>query len=236
MPGRSFNSSEYSYGFNGKLKDDEIKGSGNSYDFGARIYDPRLGRWLSVDPLAVKYPFASPYNFALNTPIQAVDPDGEDVIFVNGYRMGKSSESDRGRSKAEQIERKKSYWNNVNTNFTSSVGTYFNDNKHHFLNASYGSGSPATERQTDGYYTAMNMIKSGELILEANNPITLVGHSQGNAFIAGMADAIKDAAWQKGIEVDVNLVMLSVHQPEDIKIPADVAPRCTGQCNGCVQY
>jgi len=46
MPGRSFNSNSYKYGFNGKEKDDEVKGNGNSYDFGARIYDPRIGRWL----------------------------------------------------------------------------------------------------------------------------------------------------------------------------------------------
>jgi len=81
---RTFSSPSYRYGFNGKEKDDEVKGSGNSLDYGARIYDPRLGRWLAVDPLAVKYPFASPYNFALNTPIQAKDPDGKVVIFVNG--------------------------------------------------------------------------------------------------------------------------------------------------------
>lgn len=198
--------------------------TGSHLDFGARIYDSRLGRWLACDPLAIKYPFASPYNFALNTPIQAIDPDGEDVVFINGYRMGKSSDSDKGRSKAEQIERRNSYWNNENTNFTSSVGTYFNDDKHHFLNVSDGSGSEASSRQIDGYYTALEMIKSGEIILDANNPITLVGHSQGNAYAAGMADAIKDAAWAKGIDVDVNLLMLSVHQPEEIDVKSDVAP------------
>ncbi len=75
--------SSYKYGFNGMEKDDEAKGNGNSLDFGARIYDPRLGRWLSLDPLAAKYPYASPYNFALNTPVQAKDPDGKKVFFVN---------------------------------------------------------------------------------------------------------------------------------------------------------
>jgi RHS repeat-associated protein len=69
----------YRYGFNGKEKDDEIKGSGDSYDFGERMYDPRLGKWLSVDKLASKYPYASPYNFALNNPIFNVDPDGGSV-------------------------------------------------------------------------------------------------------------------------------------------------------------
>jgi len=63
-------------------KDDEVKGQGNSLDFGARIYDPRIGRWLSIDPLFKKYPSWSPYNFVLNTPIQAIDPDGRDVYMV----------------------------------------------------------------------------------------------------------------------------------------------------------
>src|ERR1043165_2656899 len=51
----------YRYGFNGQEKDDEAKGEGNSYDFGARSYDPRLGRWLSVDPMYQKQAGWSPY-------------------------------------------------------------------------------------------------------------------------------------------------------------------------------
>lgn len=86
MPGRNFvGANGYRYGFNGKEKDDEIKGNGNSYDFDARIYDPRIGRWLAVDPLAYKYPEHSPYNFALNNPIILVDPDGGDVIKAPAY-------------------------------------------------------------------------------------------------------------------------------------------------------
>jgi len=46
MPGRIASSEDYRYGFNGKEKDDEVKGSGNSLDFGARMYDSRLGRWI----------------------------------------------------------------------------------------------------------------------------------------------------------------------------------------------
>jgi len=38
------------YGFNGKMKDNEVEGEGDIYDFSARMYDARLGRWLSLDP------------------------------------------------------------------------------------------------------------------------------------------------------------------------------------------
>lgn len=78
MSERSSNSSTYKYGFNGMEKDEEIKGEGNSYDFGARIYDPRIGRWLSLDPLAKKYPILSPYNYVANNPIKFVEYDGKD--------------------------------------------------------------------------------------------------------------------------------------------------------------
>src|SRR5690554_3315871 len=70
----------YTYGFNGMERDDEVKGSGNSYDFGARMLDPRLGRWFAVDPLAVRYPSHSPYNFVANSPILFVDPDGKKIV------------------------------------------------------------------------------------------------------------------------------------------------------------
>jgi RHS repeat-associated protein len=66
----------YRYGFNGKEKDDEIKGTGNSQDYGMRIYDPRLGRFLSVDPIGYDYPWNSTYAFAENEPISNIDLDG----------------------------------------------------------------------------------------------------------------------------------------------------------------
>lgn len=81
LPGRNYSSANYRFGFNGVLKDDEIYGStGTSYDFGARMYDPRVGRWLSLDPLAGKYSHQSPYNFGLNNPILLVDLNGEEPI------------------------------------------------------------------------------------------------------------------------------------------------------------
>jgi RHS repeat-associated protein len=79
MPGRKYqatNSSKPRYGFNGKENDNEIKGEGNQQDYGMRIYDPRLVRFLSVDPLAGKYPWYTPYQFAGNDMIRNVDLDG----------------------------------------------------------------------------------------------------------------------------------------------------------------
>jgi len=79
QPNRSFFDADGSgtFGFNGMLKDNEIKGEGNSYDFGARIYDPRIGRFLSTDPATKLYPYYSPYQFAGNKPIDHIDYNGE---------------------------------------------------------------------------------------------------------------------------------------------------------------
>jgi len=66
----------YKYAFNGQEKDDEIKGAGDSYDFNFRIYDPRLGRFLSTDPLSKSYPYYTPYQFAGNNPIKYIDLEG----------------------------------------------------------------------------------------------------------------------------------------------------------------
>lgn len=78
LPGRKYSSSssKYRYGYNGKENDNEVKGEGNQQDYGMRIYDPRLGRFLSVDPIAKSYPELTPYQFASNSPIALIDIDG----------------------------------------------------------------------------------------------------------------------------------------------------------------
>jgi RHS repeat-associated protein len=76
MPDRSFNAAGYRFGFNGKENDNEVKGNGNQQDYGLRIYDPRLGKFLSVDPLMFNYPQLTPYQFASNRPIDGIDRDG----------------------------------------------------------------------------------------------------------------------------------------------------------------
>ena len=77
MPGRSFSSNAYRYGFNGMEKDDELKGSGNSYSTFDRPYDPRIGRWLKRDRFANKTADWTPYRFSFNNPIKYLDQDGK---------------------------------------------------------------------------------------------------------------------------------------------------------------
>ncbi|MBC7389049.1 MAG: hypothetical protein H7329_07560 [Opitutaceae bacterium] len=72
--------------FNGKEKDLEgICSVGSTYDYGFRIYNPVIGKFLSVDPLTKDYPELTPYQFAANTPIQAIDLDGLEPAFVMDF-------------------------------------------------------------------------------------------------------------------------------------------------------
>jgi RHS repeat-associated protein len=61
----------------------ELDSNTGLYYFGARYYDPSIGRFISVDPLAEKYPGWSPYVYALDNPLIVVDPDGRDVILIH---------------------------------------------------------------------------------------------------------------------------------------------------------
>ncbi|WP_177731358.1 RHS repeat domain-containing protein [Flavobacterium inviolabile] len=91
IPNRHGSSQSYRYGFNGKEKDDEIKGTGVQYDYGFRIYDTRIGRFLSTDPLFESYPWYTPYQFSGNTPICSVDIDGLEMCFAaDGKFLGQS--------------------------------------------------------------------------------------------------------------------------------------------------
>ena len=123
--------SEYRFGFNGKESDKETYGDGNIYDYGFRIYNPRLGKFLSVDPLNKFYPMLTPYQFTSNRPIDGVDLDGleylsnEDARFkyINGLTViDLENNGDIVKSKIESAQN--SNFDNRSLTQIDNVGTF----------------------------------------------------------------------------------------------------------------
>ncbi|WP_136464900.1 RHS repeat protein [Flagellimonas onchidii] len=83
QPNRNFDSQEYRYGFQGQEKDSELKGEGLSVNYKFRMYDTRLGKFLSLDPLSSDYPHNSPFAFAENRVIDGIELEGAEYLQRN---------------------------------------------------------------------------------------------------------------------------------------------------------
>ncbi len=95
MPGRHTNDPNYRFGYNGMEKNAEMYGEGNEYSTEFRQYDPRLGRWMSLDPLMAKYPSMSPYVAFNDNPVYFTDPLGLE---------GEKPKREEGRARASRLE------------------------------------------------------------------------------------------------------------------------------------
>ncbi len=105
MPGRNATANDqYSYGFQGQLLDDEIKGKGNSVNYKYRMHDPRIGRFFAVDPLASNYPQWTPYQFSGNQVIHTVELEGlEPAEDANDMELGEFGQGSDKESEENSI-------------------------------------------------------------------------------------------------------------------------------------
>jgi RHS repeat-associated protein len=88
------------------------------YDQLARTYDPAIGRFLSIDPLCEKYYWISPYAYCLNNPVNAIDPDGKEIIFIIRNGSGKITN--------QLTYRNGNFWYSNGDRYNSSQGSISN--------------------------------------------------------------------------------------------------------------
>jgi len=137
----------YRFGFNGMLKDNEWAGMGTHLDFGARIYDSRVGRFMSIDPFMSMYPFYSSYQFAGNKPIWKIDWKG-----LEEAEPEMSKEQINEKVTALKIQYQKMIWTarSVGANVAAA-------NLQNFLE---GSGSPRT--LSASWLRSHSVVRKGE--------------------------------------------------------------------------
>ena len=166
-----------------------------SYDttYSEATLQPELvSRWMSPDPLAHEYFSYSPYNFVLNNPVNAIDPDGQKVIFVNGYwnrvlnYMGMAPGAP-----------KEAYWNFFDRQFIGAARDFMGAGKNesnHFVDASSIAGfdTDGADRYALGRSYAEKHYDQLIEGMEEGEAFRIVGHSEGSAFAAGMAEYLNE--------------------------------------------
>ena len=186
------------YKYNGKELD--TKKGLNWYDYGARMYDAALGRWHVVDPLAEKYYSVSPYNYCMNNPVNAIDSNGEKIVFVNGF-LGFGSPT--GGS---------AYWGGTNSSFVRGAQAFLQDKSTYFANIEYNHWRSSTFlRNLDGYNYAKENYSQLINGMNSKDVFHFVSHSMGGAFSEGMIRYLEEQGWT------VNTVFhLNAWQPTEL--------------------
>ncbi len=196
------------YKFGGKELDRENRL--DMYDFHARQYDPLLCRFNSIDPMTEKYPWLSPYVYAMNNPINAIDTDGRLVLFVNGMHSGDGGSPE--------------YWEGTDNRIMNIV----NDHNSMYFDGSIGGTSSILSQHSNlsesrrfvaGYSEGQKVASEIFHNLLDDETIKIVTHSMGGAYGKGLAAALimynnslpSDKKRNRPIEFELDL---APYQPE----------------------
>ena len=186
MPGRSSNSANPNddYKFTGHELDNEA--GLNLINMNARMLDPVIGRTLQIDPMAAKYPGLSPFAYVANNPVNAFDPDGRLIIFING----------QNRNNAGMSYWRKSGFDVAVMNHTNDFNPMYRDGSlggwRNTLSNSYSeSNLDPTNRYDAGYDQAMEDFDMITAKLAPEETIKIITHSMGSMYGRGYVAALK---------------------------------------------
>jgi len=202
----------YSYGFNGKENDNEIKGSGNHISFNDYGYDPRTGRRWRTDPAFKEYPSISPYAGFGNNPIVFIDPDGKRLYFVGGANNDQDGWNYINRFKNIFTSKGIEGFTRINASggklkdvaFTAAYKNFSHVGQH-LVKTDRGLEVQLKRRDHKQIEKAVNDIMADLAAnpLKEEEQLNLAGYSYGSVLQANVALRLAD----KGIKVD-NLVLI----------------------------
>jgi len=213
------------YLYNGK--ENQTDHNFDMYDYGARFYDPAIGRWNVVDPYSDLYASYSNYSYVINNPINAVDPDGRLIIFINGNHYGSGG--------------KKEYWGN----FADKAGIQLKDDNHIFLDGAmggyggiYGTDPSSIYRSTqlspksrygEGYAIGEAVADAVIRGLATGESIKIITHSMGGSWGRGFAKALERHAKEMGISDRKILTLIADFDPFQASFLVDIKNTFTQQ-------
>ncbi len=242
------------YQYNSKEKQEKEFSDGfglELLDYGARFYDAQIGRWHKTDNKAELYFATSAYVYALNQPTNAVDPDGNLVVFINGNHFGFSAPgASYWETKVYKTDANRStIWNPrggylESRYFDREVQTQLGDNHTpRYYDGSVGGWHPianstvngsAQGRIDEGYkqgkLDAKTIIDNLERDKSSGNiieTIKIVTHSMGGAygkgFVAALKEYIKTLPVEQQKQIKISLVAdFDPYQAGDITADPDI--------------
>jgi len=222
---------KYRYGFQGQERDDEIKGSGNSYNYTYRMHDPRLGRFLSLDPLSRDFPWNSPYAFSENRVIDAIELEGAEAFLIHGTQSSyarwhswdggnaaasPNSHLNEGAAQLFRLSGNKT----VNSTFNWFSASHMEKD----IGVTVGNG--VFNSKSDRTNAAQNLANYVMNHRVQGEDVTLIGHSHGGNVAIQAVPLIRKALDDAGYgKTKINLITVATpaeNTPGDVENPSSI--------------